>query len=64
MHMSKHVRIYSRSDLQTWVVLLMLMIMQSSYIIRDVNFVVVFVVVNADSVVSVDAVFVLLSMIM
>jgi len=64
MHMSKHVRIYSRSDLQTWVVLLMLMIMQSSYIIRDVNFVVVFVVVNADSVVSVDAVFVLLSMMM
>ena len=64
MHMSKHVRIYSRSDLQTWVVLLMLMIMQSSYIIRDVNFVVVFVVVNAESVVSVDAVFVLLSMMM
>jgi len=62
--MSKHVRIYNRSDLQTWVVLLMLMIMQSSYIIRDVNFVVVFVVVNVDSVVSVDAVFVLLSMMM
>ena len=62
--MSKHVRIYNRSDLQTWVVLLILMIMQSSYIIRDVNFVVVFVVVNADSVVSVDAVFVLLSMMM